>query len=55
MNTPRVDFDHEKLDHVREGKAVLHETVCLLVGLIKSRSPERLGEEPLPDRTSGEV
>jgi hypothetical protein len=42
-------------DQVREGKAVLHETVCLLVGLIRSLSPERLGEEPLPYRSGGEV
>jgi hypothetical protein len=42
-------------DQVRDGKAVLHETVCLLVGLIRSMSPERLREEPLPDRTSGDI
>ena len=42
-------------DQVREGKALLHETVCLLVGLIRSLSPERLGEEPLPYRTSGDT
>jgi hypothetical protein len=47
MNTPRVYFDHEKL--------VAYETVCLLVGLIRSISPERLGEEALPYRTSGDV
>jgi len=29
------------------GKEILHETVSLLVGLIKSLSPDRLGEEPL--------
>lgn len=38
---------------VREGKALLHETVSLLVGLIRSLAPDRLGEEPLPYRTSG--
>ncbi len=42
-------------DQVREGKAVLHETVSLLVGLIRSISPERLGEEPLPYRISGDI
>jgi four helix bundle protein len=42
-------------DQVRDGKAVLHETVSLLVGLIRSISPERLGEEPLPYRTSGDI
>jgi hypothetical protein len=44
MNTPQIYFDHEKLvakgqfttDQVRDGKAVLHETVSLLVGLIRS-------------------
>ena len=41
-------------DQVRDGKAILHETVSLLVGLIRRRSPERLGEEPLPYRTSGD-
>jgi four helix bundle protein len=41
-------------DQVRDGKALLHETVSLLVGLIRSISPERLGEEPLPYR-SGEI
>ncbi|MBE7503868.1 MAG: four helix bundle protein [Verrucomicrobiales bacterium] len=41
-------------DQVLEGKAILHETVSLLVGLIRSISPERLGEEPRPYRTSGD-
>jgi hypothetical protein len=39
---------------VGDGKAVLRETVSLLVGLISSISPERLGEEPLPYRTDGD-
>jgi len=30
------------------GKALLHEVVCLLVGLIRSISPDRLRDEPLP-------
>jgi four helix bundle protein len=42
-------------DEIREGKALLREIVCLLVGLIRSLSPERLGEEPMPYRTTGEV
>ena len=42
-------------DQVRDRKAALHETVCLLVGLIRSLSPERLGEEPLPYRTCGDI
>jgi four helix bundle protein len=32
-------------DEIQRGKEILHETVCLLVGLIKSISPDRLGEE----------
>jgi predicted tellurium resistance membrane protein TerC len=40
-------------DQMREGKAVLHETVSLLLGPISGISPERLGEEPMPYRTSG--
>lgn len=42
-------------DQIQGGKAILHETVSLLVGLIRSISPDRLGEEPLPYRTSTEV
>jgi four helix bundle protein len=34
------------------GKEFLRETVSLLVGLIKSISPDRLGEEPVEYRTS---
>ena len=39
-------------DQVQKGKILLHEIVSLLIGLIKSLSPDRLGEEPLPYRTS---
>ena len=39
-------------DQVQPGKALLHEIVSLLIGLIKSLSPDRLGEDPLPYRTS---
>jgi four helix bundle protein len=35
------------VEQIQRGKELLHETVCLLVGLIKSLSPERLGEEPV--------
>jgi four helix bundle protein len=42
-------------EQVRDGKAVLRETVSLLVGLIRSISPDRLGEEPLPYQTSGDI
>ncbi|MBX3745083.1 MAG: four helix bundle protein [Verrucomicrobiae bacterium] len=42
-------------EQVREGKALLHETVCLLVGLIRSLSPGRLGEELPPYRTCGDI
>jgi len=41
-------------DQIQDGKAILHETVALLVGLIRSISPDRLGEESLPYRTSTE-
>ena len=41
-------------DQVQDGKAILYETVSLLVGLIRSISPDRSGEEPLPYRTSTE-
>jgi four helix bundle protein len=39
-------------EQVREGKALLLETVSLLVGLIRRISPDRLGEDPVPYRTS---
>jgi four helix bundle protein len=34
-------------EQIQGGKEILHETVSLLVGLIKSISTDRLGEEPL--------
>jgi len=39
---------------VESGKEVLRETVSLLVGLIKSVSPGRLGEEAVEYRIAGE-
>jgi four helix bundle protein len=39
-------------DEVTRGKEILHETVCLLVGLIRRIAPERLGEEALEYRAS---
>ena len=39
-------------DQVQQGKTLLREVVSLLIGLIKSLSPDRLGEQPLPYRTS---
>ena len=42
------------IDQIQSGKAILHETVSLLIGLVKSISPDRLGEEPLPYQTSTE-
>ena len=33
-------------DQIAAGKALLYEAVCLLVGLVRSISPERLREEP---------
>ena len=41
-------------EEIQRGKEILHETVRLLVGLIKSISPDRLGEEPVEYRTPGE-
>ena len=42
------------VEQIQSGKQVLHETVSLLVGLIKSIAPDRLGEEALAYRTSAE-
>ncbi len=42
-------------DEVREGKALLLETVSLLVGLVRRLSPDRLGEESAPYRASSEA
>jgi hypothetical protein len=39
------------VEEIQRGKEILQETVALLVGLIKSVSPERLGEEPVEYRT----
>jgi hypothetical protein len=39
-------------DRIEEGKRLLSETVSLLIGLSKSISPDRLGEETLAYRTS---
>ena len=35
-------------DQIQSGKGILHETVCLVVGLIKSLAPDRLHEEQAP-------
>ena len=42
------------VEEIRSGKELLHETVSLLVGLIKSIDPDRLGEDSLAYRTSAE-
>jgi four helix bundle protein len=39
-------------EEIQKGKEILNETVSLLVGLIKSISPDRLGEEPVDYRVS---
>jgi four helix bundle protein len=39
------------LDRTEEGKRLLSEAVSLLIGLCKSISPDRLGEETSPYRT----
>ena len=41
-------------EETQSGKEILHETVSLLVGLIRSIAPDRLGEEPIEYRTSTE-
>jgi len=41
-------------EQIRGGKELLHETVCLLVGLIRSIAPDRLGEESVAIRTATE-
>jgi four helix bundle protein len=41
-------------EEVERGKEVLRETVSLLVGLIKSVSPDRLGEDPVEYRIARE-
>jgi four helix bundle protein len=35
-------------DQIQSGKGLLYETVCLVVGLIKSLAPDRLHEEQAP-------
>jgi hypothetical protein len=60
MNMTETYFDHEKLaakgkctgEQTRGGQEILHETVSLLVSLIKSISPRRLGEGSLAYRAS---
>jgi len=42
------------VEQTQPGKEILHETVSLLVGLIRSIDPDRLGEEPGEYRTSRE-
>ena len=41
-------------EQIQSGKETLHETVSLLVGLIKSISPDRLGEETVEYRMETE-
>jgi len=41
-------------EEIQSGKELLHETVSLLVGLIRSIAPDRLGEEAVEYRTSTE-
>ena len=42
-------------EEVEKGKEILREIVSLLIGLIRSVSPDRLGEEPLDYRISTEI
>src|SRR5438093_781300 len=48
MNPTKIYFDHEKL------VAHQHETVSLLIGLGKSISPDRLGEQAVEYTTRNE-
>jgi hypothetical protein len=43
------------VEDVESGKEILRETVSLLVGLIRSISPDRLGEEPGEYKVSGDL
>ena len=40
------------VDEIQSGKRLLYETVSLLIGLVRSISPDRLGEEPLAYRAA---
>jgi len=42
-------------EEVQAGKKILLEVVALLIGLIRSISPDRLGEEPVAYRSSAEA
>lgn len=42
------------VEEIQSGKGLLHEVVSLLVGLIRSIAPDRLGEEALAYLTSAE-
>src|SRR6186713_2447913 len=42
-------------EEIGRGKEILHEVVSLLVGLIRSISPDRLSEEPIDYRISAET
>ena len=47
MNPSTPIFDHD-------GKGLLCEVVCLLIGRVRSIAPERLGEETAEYRAGGE-
>src|SRR2546428_290886 len=40
------------VEQIQPGKEILHETVLLLVGLVRSIAPDRLGEAPIEYRIS---
>ncbi len=42
-------------EQIRVGKEVLVEVVALLIGLVRSISPDRLGEEPVAYRASADA
>ena len=43
------------VEQIQSGKRLLHETVSMVIGLIKSVSPDRFNEEPLPCGESTEI
>lgn len=43
-----------RVEEIQEGKEVLREAVSLIIGLVRSISPDRLGEDPIEYRTSPE-
>ena len=43
------------MEQIQPGKALLHETVALSIGLTRSIAPDRLGEEALAYGAAAEI